>query len=105
MEQGNAAQFKNKCLEEIEIDMENVEEDSGLNTCGADVAEREFDSKNMSSCSNKLFVTNTSSCLDTDTTDCIQNNGAASQSADSTENIYSNTGDIHESESSDNGKS
>ncbi|CAH0549886.1 unnamed protein product [Brassicogethes aeneus] len=27
MEKGNAAEFKNKCLEEIDIDMENVEED------------------------------------------------------------------------------
>lgn len=26
MEKGNTAQFKNKCLEEIDIDMENIED-------------------------------------------------------------------------------
>lgn len=28
MEQGSAAQFKNKCLQEIDIDTENIEEDN-----------------------------------------------------------------------------
>lgn len=31
MEKGNAADFKNKSLDEIEIDMENIDEDIEIN--------------------------------------------------------------------------
>lgn len=35
MEKGRAAEFKNKSLDEIEIDMENIETDDNQAECGA----------------------------------------------------------------------
>ncbi|KAI4468115.1 hypothetical protein MML48_2g00008774 [Holotrichia oblita] len=95
MEQGNAAQFKNKCLEEIDIDMENIE-DVTQNNRNADVERREIENTDADD-----WIENNRT--NTESTDATENNRTNTESTDATENnIYSNT---HESndESSDNG--
>ncbi|KAI4463217.1 hypothetical protein MML48_4g00016860 [Holotrichia oblita] len=95
MEQGNAAQFKNKCLEEIDIDMENIE-DVTQNNRNADVERREIENTDADD-----WIENNRT--NTESTDATENNRTNTESTEATENnIYSNT---HESngESSDNG--
>ncbi|KAI4463225.1 hypothetical protein MML48_4g00006583 [Holotrichia oblita] len=95
MEQGNATQFKNKCLEEIDIDMENIE-DVTQNNRNADVERREIENTDADD-----WIENNRT--NTESTDATENNRTNTESTEATENnIYSNT---HESngESSDNG--